>query len=89
MKRISKTERITILGTPEFKAFLALEAEKTGISVSELVRTRCEHAPPSNENSETLEALARELTHAVADARQALEAGMADVQEVLASRGAA
>ena len=36
----AKTERITILGSAEFKTFLANEAEAANISVSELVR-RC------------------------------------------------
>ena len=37
----AKTERITILGTPDFKAFLAREAKKEGVSLSQLVRQRC------------------------------------------------
>lgn len=89
MARISKSERITILGTPEFKAFLTLEAEKSGVSVSELVRTRCEHAPTVGEDVEALEALAKELTRAVAEARNALEEGLASVKEALAARGEA
>ena len=36
-----KTERITVLGTPEFKAFLVSEAKRQGISISEFVRRRC------------------------------------------------
>jgi GAF domain-containing protein len=89
MKRIAKTERITILGSPEFKAFLALEAEKSGVSVSELVRTRCEQTPLQGEDAATLEALAGELARAVAEARASLELGLASVQEALAARGEA
>jgi len=44
-----KTERISFLGTPEFKAFLASEAKKERISVSELVRRRCVHTPSADE----------------------------------------
>jgi hypothetical protein len=86
MNRNSKTELITILGTPEFKAFLALEAEKGGVSVSELVRTRCERTPEVSEDLEALQNLSRELGRAVAEARQALESGLAEVQSILASR---
>ncbi len=89
MKGTSKTERITILGTPEFKAFLALEAEKSNVSVSELVRNRCEQATMDSEDLETLAALSRELTHAVAEARQSLKAGLASIQETLARRSEA
>ena len=35
-----QTERITILGTPDFKTFLKKEAKNEGISISELVRQR-------------------------------------------------
>ena len=44
-----KTERITVLGSTEFKAFLSSEAEKAGLSVSELVRQRCEQKPGEDE----------------------------------------
>ena len=36
----AKSERITILGTPEFKSWLTTEAANEGVSVSELVRRR-------------------------------------------------
>ncbi len=36
-----QSERITILGTPDFKAFLTREAKREGVSMSELVRQRC------------------------------------------------
>jgi len=35
-----KSARITILGTPDFKAFLTREAKKEGVSLSKLVRQR-------------------------------------------------
>lgn len=76
-----KSKRITFLGTPEFKDFLAEEAEKEGVSVGELVRRRCERAP--SEDEVLLAGLAAELTKAVADAKQSLEEGLQAAQEVL------
>ena len=77
-----KTERITVLGTPEFKAFLAAEAGREGVSVSELVRRRCEGAPSQDEA--LLRELSAELRASVADARCSLENGLRAVQEALA-----
>jgi hypothetical protein len=37
---IMKTERVTLLTSPDFKAFLSAEARREGVSVAELVRTR-------------------------------------------------
>jgi len=76
-----KSERITVLGSPEFKAFLTQEAVNEGISVSELVRRRCEQAP--SEDERLLAALSVELTQAVALAKDALAEGLLAVQEVL------
>ena len=71
----TKTEKITLQGSREFKAFLAKESRKEGVSVSELVRRRCERAPTEDER--VLLALAEELRKSTADARQALEEGLA------------
>jgi hypothetical protein len=76
-----KSVRISILGTPEFKAFLRSEAQKAGISVSELVRRRC--GSPT-EGDALLAAMADELRRAVDDARRSLHEGLQAVQEVLA-----
>jgi len=38
---VVKKERITMLATTEFKAFLYGEASSEGVSVSELIRERC------------------------------------------------
>ena len=46
-----KTERITLLSSPAFKAFLAREAKTEGISVSELVRRRWARAPTEDERA--------------------------------------
>ena len=77
----TKTERITLLGSQEFKAFLARESRKEGISVSELVRRRCERAPTDDER--VLLALAGELRKATVEARQSLEEGSAAANAVL------
>lgn len=77
-----KSERITVLGTPEFKAYLAAEARQEGISVSELVRRRCERAP--SEEEELLMTLAGELRRSVESAKQSLMEGLAAVQAALA-----
>lgn len=79
-----KSERITVLGTPEFKAFLASEAEKEGVSVSELVRRRCERAPSDDEV--LLMSLADELLTSVAQAKQSLASGMEAVRDALQHR---
>ena len=76
----TKTERITLPGSQEFKAFLARESRKEGISVSELVRRRCERA---TDDERALLALAGELRKATAEARQALEEGLAAANAVL------
>ena len=77
----TKTERITLLGSRDFKAFLARESRKEGISVSELVRRRCERMPTEDERA--LLALAEELRASTAEARQALEQGLAAAADVL------
>ena len=77
----TKTERITLLGSRDFKAFLARESRKEGISVSELVRRRCERMPTEDERA--LLALAEELRTSTAEARQALEQGLAAAADVL------
>lgn len=79
---IMKTERISVLGSPEFKAFLAKEAQKEGISISELVRRRCERAP--SEDEAILASMAAELKRAVAQARRSLEEGLQAIRDALA-----
>ena len=76
-----KSERITLLSSRNFKAFLAREARKEGVSVSELVRRRCERAPTEDERS--LLALAEELRKATIEARDALTEGLATAHKVL------
>ena len=79
-----KTARITILGTPDFKAFLIQEAKKEGVSLSQLVRQRCEKKPVSFEDEELLAVLVKEVGEATARARASLEKGLADAEQALA-----
>ncbi len=78
-----KTERITILGTPEFKNFLTREAKKEGISLSQLIRQRCEKLP-NNEDEELLAALVEEVRAAIGKAEVSLEKGLNDAEKILA-----
>ncbi len=79
-----KSARITILGTPDFKAFLIQEAKKEGVSLSQLVRQRCEKKPVSFEDEELLAALVKEVGEASARATASLEKGLADAEQALA-----
>lgn len=76
-----KTERLTLLCTPEFKAFLSAEALRAGVSVAELVRARCEQRP--SEEEATLRALSAELAVALKDARKSLREGLAQAGAAL------
>ena len=78
-----KTERITILGTPDFKAFLTREAKKEGVSLSHLVRERCRQKPSDNKDEELLLMLVSEVVAATAKAKISLEKGLEDVEKVL------
>jgi hypothetical protein len=83
MQTAVKTKRITILGTPEFKDFLTREAKQEGLSLSELVRQRCERKP-QNQDEELLAVLVKEVSAATARAKLSLEKGVADAERVLA-----
>ena len=77
-----KTERVTLLTSPEFKAFLVTEAKRENVSVAELVRSRCEGRP--REDEAELVALTAALRAAVGDAKKSLRAGLAEADAVLA-----
>lgn len=83
MEASVKTERITILGTPEFKAYLVREAKRTGISVSQFVRQRCE-SKPQTQDDEILATLLEEVRASTAKASASLEKGLSDAEQVLA-----
>jgi hypothetical protein len=76
-----KTERVTLLTSPDFKAFLNAEAQREGVSVAELVRTRCERRP--SEEEAVLAGLTAELHQAVGEAKKALRSGLDEAQAVL------
>jgi hypothetical protein len=78
-----QSERITILSTPEFKAFLAKESKKEGISMSELVRQRCTQKT-ANGDEVLLAALIGEVNEATKRAKKSLEKGLSDAERVLA-----
>jgi anti-sigma28 factor (negative regulator of flagellin synthesis) len=84
MRTAVKSERITILGTPEFKTFLSKEAKKEGVSVSELVRQRCKGKPQSQEQEEVLAAMVEQLQAAVAKANASMDKGLKNAESVLA-----
>jgi hypothetical protein len=73
MRTARKSTRITISGTPEFKAFLSREAKKEGITVSELVRQRCKGNQKSQEQEEVLAAMVVQLRVAVAKANASIK----------------
>lgn len=77
-----KTERVTLLTSPEFKAFLSTEAKREKVSVAELVRSRCERRP--SEDEAVLVALTLELRTAVSQAKKSLREGLAEADAVLA-----
>lgn len=77
-----KSERVTLLTTPEFKAFLSAEAKRENVSVAELVRSRCEQRP--NDDEVVLAALTLELRSAVGQAKESLREGFAEADAVLA-----
>jgi hypothetical protein len=83
METTVKTERITILGTPEFKAYLLREAKRKGISVSQFVRQRCENKPQTQDD-EILATLIEEVRTATAKASVSLEKGLSDAERILA-----
>lgn len=76
-----KTERVVLLTTPDFKSFLMREAKKEGVSVAELVRSRCEGWRCGEEAE--LVRLAAELRGAVVCARSALSKGLSEAHAVL------
>jgi hypothetical protein len=77
-----KTERLILRTTSEFKNFLAIEAEREGVSVAELVRSR--FAKSEDDEEALLVALTAELRDAVAAAKKSLNEGLNEAESVLA-----
>jgi len=78
-----KTERITVLASPGFKAFLAEEAEAEGVSISELVRQRCEQQ--LGKDGALLGTLAQQLRLSNAAANAALDQALAALDQAQAA----
>ena len=76
-----KSERVTLLTTKEFKRFLGNEAKREGISVAELVRTRCQGQPQHEELILAEATLA--LRAALEEARSSLKEGLEEAKSVL------
>lgn len=79
----AKTERITILGTPEFKTFLTDQADAENISVSEFVRRRCVQPVARDEDIQTLAELVSALHVAVDAARDEMNESLDFAKDVL------
>lgn len=80
-----KSERITFLATPEFKANLTQLAVRENTSVGEVIRGRFERAqnrPDASEESE-LRALVADLRVAIAQAQISLSEGLAEAEQTL------
>lgn len=78
-----KSERVTILATPEFKEFLIAEARAYGVSVSELIRERCSASLDTDEDESMLASMVRRVNKSAAAAEKALDKGLADVATIL------
>ena len=78
----TQTARTTILTTPDFKVWLSQEAQKEGVSVSELVRQRCKAKP--NKDEVLLSVLVAEVRKATKKAQVSLTKGLNDAESVLA-----
>jgi acyl-CoA hydrolase len=76
-----KTARLQVLTTPAFRDWLRKEARNAGVSVAELVRTRCEHKPTGEEQA--VAKLASHLHKAVRKAQVSLRSGLAEANAVL------
>lgn len=78
-----KTERITILGSPSFKAFLIKEAKRENLSISELVRRRCEN-PAISDDEKILAALVVQVNDSIRKTGEKLNRSLKKAERVLA-----
>ena len=81
-----KSERITFLATPEFKANLTQLAVRVNTSVGEVIRGRFERAqtrPPDASEESELRALVADLRVATAQAQISLSEGLAEAEQTL------
>jgi hypothetical protein len=78
-----KTARVQVLTTPAFRDWLRKEARKSGISVGELVRTRCEQR--AGEEEAVLAELTARLRKEVAATRTAVRRNLDEAQAILST----
>ena len=78
---MAQTERITFLATKEVKKWLESEAKKSGMSISELIRLRCESG--SCEEELLLRGLFNEVKAAVKKATASLDKGLKDADDTI------
>ncbi len=78
-----KTERVTILTSPDFKKFLNAEAEKQGVSVSELIRVRCTSAPNNKEDEALLAVMVQNVNKSTLLADKSLSKGLKELDSAL------
>lgn len=76
-----RTERITILATPEQKAAMNAKARELGMTVSEMLRFAFDSLDPLE--TQLVEGLAREIDRAVTRAREAVADAHREVEETL------
>jgi hypothetical protein len=83
-----KTARLQVLTTPAFRDWLRKEAKKSGVSVAELVRTRCEQRVSDEETAlaELTALLRKEVTATRAAVRRDLDETHAILSELRARR---
>ncbi len=76
-----KTARLQLLTTPSFRDRLRKEAKRAGVSVAELVRTRCEGS--SGEEEQLVAELAAQLRKEVRRAQSSLRSSLAEANAML------
>ena len=83
-----KTARVQVLTTPAFRDWLRKEAGKAGVSVGELVRTRCERRVGDEETAlaQLTALLRKEVSSARADVRRNLDETRAILNDLRARR---
>ena len=87
-----KTQRVTILTTPEFKSYLGKEAKDLGVSVSEFIRIRCLKDAPLSTDEQMLSALievCNESTQRANDALDRSHAAFENAMKALEEQGGA
>ena len=77
-----KTARVQVLTTPAFRDWLRKEAKESGVSVAELVRSRCEGN--TSEEEKTLAELTAQLRKEVRLARMSLRSSLAGAEALIA-----